>query len=99
MPHWTCSRRPDSSASLSAVSPGRSRLAELLRERDVKVAPRGAGTLVSFEVPDPPAFTERAAAEGLVVRGIPGRELARASVGAWNTGDEIERLAALASRP
>ena len=75
------------------------RLAELLRERDVKVAPRGAGTLVSFEVPDPPAFAERAAAEGLVVRGIPGRELARASVGAWNTGDEIERLAALASRP
>jgi selenocysteine lyase/cysteine desulfurase len=75
------------------------RLAELLRERDVTVAPRGATTLVSFEVPDPPAFTELAAAEGLVVRGIPGRQLARASVGAWNSEDEIERVAELASRP
>jgi len=72
------------------------RLAQLLRERGVTVAPRGASTLVSFEVPDPPAFTERAAAEGLVVRGIPGRPLARASVGAWNNDEEIERLAGLA---
>ena len=48
------------------------RLAELLRERGVTVAPRGATTLVSFEVPDPPAFAEQAAAEGLVIRGIPG---------------------------
>ena len=30
---------------------------ELLREGGVSVAPRGATTLVSFEVPDPPAFT------------------------------------------
>jgi L-cysteine/cystine lyase len=75
------------------------RLADLLREHDVSVAPRGASTLVSFEVPDPPAFAEKAGAEGLVIRGIPGSELARASVGAWNSGDEIERLAALASRP
>jgi L-cysteine/cystine lyase len=75
------------------------RLAELLRERGVTVPPRGATTLVSFEVPDPPAFTELAAAEGLVVRGIPGRLLGRASVGAWNSEDEVERLAELASRP
>jgi L-cysteine/cystine lyase len=75
------------------------RLADLLRERGVTVAPRGPTTLVSFEVPDPPAFTERAAAERLVVRGIPGRRLARASVGAWNSEEEIERLAELASRP
>jgi L-cysteine/cystine lyase len=72
------------------------RLAGLLRERGVTVAPRGPTTLVSFEVPDPPAFTERAAAEGLVVRGLPGRSLARASVGAWNSEEEIERLADLA---
>jgi selenocysteine lyase/cysteine desulfurase len=52
---------------------------------------------VSFEVPDPPAFTERAAAEGLIVRAIPGRQLARASVGAWNSEGEVERLAELAS--
>jgi L-cysteine/cystine lyase len=72
------------------------RLAELLREQGVGVTPRGATTLVSFEVPDPPAFTEQAAAEGLVIRGIPGRQLARASVGAWNSEDEIERLVELA---
>jgi L-cysteine/cystine lyase len=75
------------------------RLAALLRERGVAVTPRGPTTLVSFEVPEPPAFTERAAAEGLVVRGLPGRPLARASVGAWNSDDEVERLAELASRP
>jgi L-cysteine/cystine lyase len=75
------------------------RLAGLLRERGVTVAPRGDTTLVSFEVPDPPAFTERAATEGLIVRAIPGRQFARASVGAWNSEDEVERLAELASRP
>lgn len=74
-------------------------LADMLRERGVIVAPRGRSTLVSFEVPDPPAFSERAAAESIVIRGIPGRQLARASVGAWNTGDELARLAELASRP
>ena len=73
------------------------RLAGLLGERGVTVAPRGATTLVSFEVPDPPAFTERAAAEAVVVRAIPGRQLARASVGAWNSEQEIERLAELAA--
>jgi L-cysteine/cystine lyase len=71
------------------------RLAGLLRGRGVTVAPRGDSTLVSFEVPDPPAFTERAAAEGVVVRGIPGRALARASVGAWNSDEEIERVVGL----
>jgi L-cysteine/cystine lyase len=72
-------------------------LAGLLSDRGVTVAPRGASTLVSFEVPDPPAFTERAAAEGMVVRGIPGRTLARASVGAWASDEELERLAELAA--
>jgi L-cysteine/cystine lyase len=71
------------------------RLAGLLRERGVTVAPRGASTLVSFEVPDPPAFTERAATEHVVVRGIPGRTLARASVGAWTSDGELERLVEL----
>jgi selenocysteine lyase/cysteine desulfurase len=77
---------------------GAERLAALLSERGVEVAPRGASTLVSFVVPDPPEFSERAAAEGIVIRGIPGRSYARASVGAWNTDDELERLAELASR-
>jgi L-cysteine/cystine lyase len=72
------------------------RLAELLSAQGVSVAPRGPTTLVSFEVPDPPAFAEQAATEGLVIRGIPGGQLARASVGAWNSGEEIERLVELA---
>jgi selenocysteine lyase/cysteine desulfurase len=74
------------------------RFAGLLRDRDVQVAPRGASTLVSFEVADPQDFTERAATDGIVIRGLPGRPWARASVGAWSTEDELHRLAELASR-
>jgi L-cysteine/cystine lyase len=72
-------------------------LAGLLADRGVSVASRGASTLVSFEVPDPEAFAERAANEGLVIRFLPGRRWARASVGAWNREDELVRLADLAA--
>jgi L-cysteine/cystine lyase len=76
---------------------GAERLAGLLREGGVQVSDRGASTLVSFDVPDPAEFTEMAASEGIVVRAIPGRSWARASVGAW-TGDEaLEHLAELAA--
>jgi selenocysteine lyase/cysteine desulfurase len=75
---------------------GAGRLAELLRDRGVEVAPRGTCTLVSFSVPDPEAFTQEAATHGLVIRFLPGRPWARASVGAWNTDGELERLADLA---
>jgi selenocysteine lyase/cysteine desulfurase len=73
-------------------------LAEMLLQRGVEVAPRGYSTLVSFEVPDPEAFAAAAAEEGIVIRHLPGRPWARASVGAWNGEDELERLADLASR-
>ena len=73
------------------------RLAQLLQGRGVTVAPRGHSTLVSFEVPDPQAFTEAAAAEGIVIRGLPGSSDARASVGAWNNDQEIERLVEVAA--
>ncbi len=33
-----------------------------------------------------------------MIRGIPGRSYARASVGAWNSDEELERLAELAPR-
>src|SRR3954468_24554527 len=59
------------------------RLAGMLRDRGVTVADRGASTLVSFEVQDPEAFSQRAAGEGIVIRFLPGRPYARASVGAW----------------
>ena len=73
--------------------------AEMLLQRGIEVAPRGLSTLVSFEVPDPEAFAQRASDEGIVIRHLPGRPWARASVGAWNTREELERLAELASRP
>jgi L-cysteine/cystine lyase len=75
---------------------GAGRLAELLRERGVPVADRGASTLVSFEVPEPAQFAEQAADEGIVIRSIPDSPYARASVGAWSSEDELERLAGLA---
>jgi L-cysteine/cystine lyase len=84
-------------AVYEAAVTGADRLCELLRERGVEVAPRGTCTLVSFAVPDPEAFTQEAATQGLVIRFLPGRPWARASVGAWNTTDELERLADLAA--
>ncbi len=70
------------------------RLAELLGERGIAVAPRGASTLVSFELEraDPEAERARLAAGGVVLRNIPGRPWLRASVGAWNDEEDLERL-------
>jgi selenocysteine lyase/cysteine desulfurase len=69
----------------------------MLRKRGVAVADRGATTLVSFEVPDPEAFAGQAAEHDIVIRHLPSRPWARASVGAWNTDEELERLAELAA--
>jgi L-cysteine/cystine lyase len=68
------------------------RLAELLAERGREPAPRGQTTLVSFTSPDPPADAARLAERGIIVRNIPGRPWLRASVGAWNDEDDLERL-------
>jgi L-cysteine/cystine lyase len=73
------------------------KLAARLAERGVAVAPRGRSTLVSFEAPDPPALVERLGVEGLVMRYLPGTPYVRASVGAWNNDEEIERLTTLAA--
>ena len=54
----------------------------------------GASTLVSWEAADPEADVERLADAGIVVRNLPGTPYVRASVGAWTTEDELERLAA-----
>ena len=73
-------------------------LADGLRERGVRVAPRGASTLVSFEVPDPPGFVERLAAEErIIVRFLPGTPYVRASAGAWCSEEELDRLVELAA--
>jgi selenocysteine lyase/cysteine desulfurase len=63
-----------------------------LRERGRQVAPRGETTLVSFSSPDPEAERDSLAAQGVILRNIPGRPWLRASVGAWNDERDIERL-------
>jgi L-cysteine/cystine lyase len=68
------------------------RLADMLAERGREVAPRGRSTLVSWRSDEPEVEVERLAANGVVVRQLPGRGLVRASVGAWSTEDDLERL-------
>jgi L-cysteine/cystine lyase len=75
---------------------GADRLAELLGERGHVVAPRGRSTLVSWRAEDADAEISRLLAEGIIVRSIPSAGLVRASVGAWTSEEEIERLAHLA---
>jgi L-cysteine/cystine lyase len=73
-------------------------LASSLASRGLSVAPRGRSTLVSWRAEDPPAEVQRLAASGIVVRSITLHGgLVRASVGAWNSEEDIERLVALAA--
>ena len=69
-------------------------LADRLRERGRTVAARGETTLVSFSSEDAEAERDRLMAAGVVVRDIPGRGLVRASIGAWNSEEDSERLLA-----
>jgi selenocysteine lyase/cysteine desulfurase len=57
-------------------------------------APRGPGTLVSFPSEDPEGERGVLADRGVVVRNIPGRPWLRASVGAWNDAEDLDRLLA-----
>jgi len=70
------------------------RLADVLTDRGLTVAPRGPSTLVSWEAADPEAESKRLAGEGFVVRHLPGTPYVRASVGAWSSEEELDRLAA-----
>jgi selenocysteine lyase/cysteine desulfurase len=72
-------------------------LADRLRERGLDVAPRDRSTLVSWRAADAEAEVTRLAEKGFVVRNIPTFNLIRASVGAWTSEDEIDRLADLAA--
>jgi selenocysteine lyase/cysteine desulfurase len=67
-------------------------LAERLETRGLEVTPRGRSTLVSFAVEETPATLERVLAAGIVIRDLPGTPYLRASVGAWNTEEELDRL-------
>ena len=75
---------------------GAEQLAELLRARGHEVAARGRSTLVSWRADDADAEVTRLLTEGIVVRSIPSAGLVRASVGAWTSEEEIQRLAQLA---
>ena len=68
------------------------RLTELLAEHGREPAPRGESTLVSFTSADPEAERGRLAEQGIIVRNIPGHPWLRASVGAWNDEDDLDRL-------
>jgi selenocysteine lyase/cysteine desulfurase len=68
------------------------RLVGLLGERGRTVAPHGNTTLVSFESPDPEREREHLFRHGVIVRNIPGAPWLRASVGAWNDEDDLDRL-------
>jgi L-cysteine/cystine lyase len=70
-------------------------LADRLSERGLNVRPRGRSTLVSWHAEDADADVARLAEEGVIVRSIPAFGLVRASVGAWSSEDELERLVEL----
>jgi L-cysteine/cystine lyase len=72
-------------------------LADRLAERGVQVAPRGRTTLVSWSAPDAEAEVARFADAGIIIRSIPASGLLRASVGAWNSEEDLERLVSLAA--
>jgi selenocysteine lyase/cysteine desulfurase len=72
-------------------------LAARLREHGREVAPRGGTTLVSFTSEDPEGERARLAESGCIVRNIPGRPWLRASVGAWNDEEDLDRLLATLS--
>jgi L-cysteine/cystine lyase len=69
------------------------RCRELLAERGAEVVTEpGKATLVSFRTADPPGLVERLAADGVIVRDLPGTGLVRASCGFWTSEDDLERL-------
>jgi L-cysteine/cystine lyase len=79
---WVCSRAADSAE----------RLVGMLAERGLEVVPRGRTTLVSWRSDSAEDDVARLAAEGVMVRFLPGLGLVRASVGAWTSDEDLERL-------
>jgi L-cysteine/cystine lyase len=84
---WVAARGPRLAADLAG----------LLAERGLEVLPRGESTLVTWRDGDAKGTVQRLAGERIVVRDLPGRGVARASVGAWSSEEELRRLAALAT--
>lgn len=70
------------------------RAADALRERGREVLPRDGTTLVTWREPGAEAAVGSLSAAGVVVRSLPGEDLLRASFGAWNDADDLDRLLA-----
>jgi selenocysteine lyase/cysteine desulfurase len=87
-------READMAAVLARGPALAATLAERLAALGRTVAPRDHTTLVSFEDEDPEATRDRLLAAGVLVRFLPGTPLVRASVGAWSSEDDLERLLA-----
>jgi L-cysteine/cystine lyase len=76
---------------------GADRLAGMLAERGLDVAPRGRSTLVSWKSDTAEEDVARLAGDGISVRFLPGLGLVRASVGAWTSDEDLERLVGAAA--
>jgi selenocysteine lyase/cysteine desulfurase len=72
-------------------------LADKLRERGLEVLERDRSTLVSWKSADPEADVQRFAEQDVIVRFIAAFGVVRASVGAWSSEDELERVVSLAA--
>ena len=84
-------------AGIDAIHARSAELADrLARALGSRVVPRGRSTLVSWEDSDPEAAVVRVREEGFIIRNLPGSPYLRASVGAWSSEDELDRLAGLA---
>jgi selenocysteine lyase/cysteine desulfurase len=73
-------------------------LVGLLADAGREVAPRSRTTLVSFVSEDAEAERAVLADSGVIVRNIPGRPWLRASVGAWNDENDLDRLVGTLAR-
>ncbi|MFC7070269.1 aminotransferase class V-fold PLP-dependent enzyme [Halobaculum lipolyticum] len=70
------------------------RLTDRLDDERLLSPPDPESGLVTVDVSDPEATVERLHGEGLVIRDLPDPEAVRASVHAFNTPAEVDRLAA-----
>jgi selenocysteine lyase/cysteine desulfurase len=68
------------------------RFARALEDAGRTVAPRDATTLVAWEDPDPETTRDRLTEAGVVIRNLPGTAYLRASVGAWNDENDLQKL-------
>lgn len=69
-------------------------LADRLAARGIAVVPRSPTTLVAFEHAQPEQARDALAADGVLLRDLPGGRHLRASVGVWNDEHDLERLLA-----